>query len=111
MVTRRRGDVPADDFGVTPTYPEQIRTWAKKAQPGAAAYQGSVQIENRVTHYFTIRFRRGITADHEVLHDDISYRVKRVRDLNSKRRFLLIECEALGTDNGSDYAAESIFTR
>ncbi|EEJ5836284.1 head-tail adaptor protein, partial [Salmonella enterica] len=28
-----------------------------------------------------------------------------------KRRFLLIECEALGTDNGSDYAAESIFTR
>jgi hypothetical protein len=57
----------------------QIRTWAKKAQPGAAAYQGSVQVENKVTHYFTIRFRRGITADHEVVHDDISYRVKRVR--------------------------------
>ncbi|EDV3262776.1 head-tail adaptor protein, partial [Salmonella enterica subsp. enterica] len=52
IVIRRRVDVPADDFGVTPTYPEQIRTWAKKAQPGAAAYQGSVQIENRVTHYF-----------------------------------------------------------
>ncbi|WP_119047605.1 head-tail adaptor protein [Salmonella enterica] len=66
IVIRRRVDVPADDFGVTPTYPEQIRTWAKKAQPGAAAYQGAVQIENRVTHYFTIRFRRGITADHEV---------------------------------------------
>ncbi|EAA1524078.1 head-tail adaptor protein, partial [Salmonella enterica subsp. enterica] len=24
---------------------------------------------------------------------------------------LLLECEELGTDNGSDYAAESIFTR
>ncbi|EAQ6277538.1 head-tail adaptor protein, partial [Salmonella enterica] len=84
IIIRWRVDVPADDFGVSPTYPEQIRTWAKKAQPGAAAYQGSVQVENKVTHYFTIRFRRGITADHEVVHDDISYRVKRVRDLNSK---------------------------
>ncbi|PUN76440.1 head-tail adaptor protein, partial [Salmonella enterica subsp. enterica] len=26
IVIRRRVDVPADDFGVTPTYPEQIRT-------------------------------------------------------------------------------------
>lgn len=111
ITIRRRVDVPADDFGVTPAYPEQIRTWAKKTQPGATAYQGSVQVENRVTHYFTIRFRRGITADHEVLHDDISYRVKRVRDLNSKRRFLLLECEELGTDDRSDYAADSIFTR
>ena len=86
IVIRRRVDVPADDFGVSPTYPEE-------------------------THYFTIRFRRGITADHEVVHEDISYRVKRVRDLNSKRRFLLLECEELGTDSGSDYAADSIFTR
>lgn len=31
IVIRRRVDVPADDFGVTPTYPEQIRTWAKSA--------------------------------------------------------------------------------
>lgn len=83
----------------------------QKSATRRGSLSGAVQIENRVTHYFTIRFRRGITADHEVLHDDISYRVKRVRDLNSKRRFLLLECEELGTDNGSDYAAESIFTR
>ncbi|WP_080155120.1 phage head closure protein [Salmonella enterica] len=111
IVIRRRVDVPADDFGVTPTYPEQIRTWAKKAQPGAAAYQGSVQIENRVTHYFTIRWRRNITADHEVFCDGQVYRIRRIRDLNSKRRFLLLECEELGTERGEGYAEQSVFTR
>ncbi|EBH8908570.1 phage head closure protein [Salmonella enterica] len=111
IVIRRRVDVPADDFGVTPTYPEQIRTWAKKAQPGAAAYQGSVQIENRVTHYFTIRWCRNITADHEVFCDGQVYRIRRIRDLNSKRRFLLLECEELGTERGEGYAEQSVFTR
>lgn len=111
VLIRRRTDVPAGDFGVMPEYPEQFHTWAKMAQPGAAAYQGSVQTEATVTHYFTIRFRRGMTADHEVLHDGQVYRVRRVRDLNSKRRFLLLECEELGTDDRQHYGAESIFTR
>lgn len=111
VTIRLRVDEPDDDFGVSPTYPDEIRTWAKMAQPGAAAYQGSVQTENTVTHYFTIRQRRNITADHEVVCDGQSYRIRRVRDLNSKRRFLLLECEELGTDRGAGYAEQSIFTR
>lgn len=111
ITIRRRQDVPADNFGVDVSYPETFNTFAKMAQPGAAAYQGSVQTETTVTHYFTIRFRKGITADHEVVHDQQSYRVRRVRDLNSKRRFLLLECEAIGRDRGADYAEFSLFTR
>lgn len=111
ILIRSREDVPADDFGVEPIYTSQFFAWAKMAQPGAASYQGSVQTENTVTHYFTIRFRRGITADHEVVYDGQIFRVKRVRDLNSKRKFLLIECEELGTDKGREYASESIFSR
>lgn len=40
IVIRRRVDVPADDFGVTPTYPEQIRTWAKKRNPARQLIRG-----------------------------------------------------------------------
>lgn len=40
---------------------------AKMAQVGAATYQASVQTETTVTHYFTLRYRSGITADHEVV--------------------------------------------
>ncbi|EAN4380474.1 phage head closure protein [Salmonella enterica] len=111
IAIRLRVDEPNDDFGVSPSYTEEICTWAKMAQPGAAAYQGSVQVENKVTHYFTIRFRRGITADHEVFCDGQVYRIRRIRDLNSKRRFLLLECEELGTERGEGYAEQSVFTR
>jgi SPP1 family predicted phage head-tail adaptor len=111
ITIRRRVDQPSDDFGVEPFYPESFDTWAKVEQTSATAYQGSVQTENKVTHYFTIRFRRGITADHEVVQDGQVFRVKRVRDLNSKRRYLLLECEELRADRGPGYAAESIFTR
>ncbi|EPM2123224.1 phage head completion protein, partial [Escherichia coli] len=47
-------------------------------------------------HYITIRYRRGITADYEVVCGDSVYRVKRQRDLNGVRRFLLLECTELG---------------
>ncbi|HFG5775601.1 TPA: phage head closure protein [Salmonella enterica] len=111
VTIRLRVDEPNDDFGVSPSYPEEIHTWAKMAQPGAAAYQGSVQTEKIVTHYFTIRWRRNITADHEVFCDGQVYRIRRIRDLNSKRRFLLLECEELGTERGEGYAEQSVFTR
>ncbi len=45
IAIRLRVDEPNDDFGVSPSYTEEICTWAKMAQPGAAAYQGSVQTE------------------------------------------------------------------
>ncbi|EPS5129489.1 phage head closure protein, partial [Shigella flexneri] len=84
---RLRVDEPTADFGTEPTYPESFDVWAKVAQPGAAAYQGSVQTENIVTHYFTIRFRHDITADHEVVYYGQEYRIRRIRDLNGQRRF------------------------
>lgn len=110
---RLRVDEPTADFGTEPTYPESFDVWAKVAQPGAAAYQGSVQTENVVTHYFTIRFRHGITTDHEVVYYGQEYRIRRIRDLNGQRRFLLLECEELRTARrwGECHESDSIFTR
>ncbi|WP_311230667.1 head-tail connector protein [Escherichia coli] len=57
---------------------------------------GWPQTGDAITHYITIRYRRGITADYEVVCGDSVYRVKRQRDLNGARRFLLLECTELG---------------
>ncbi|MFK3763235.1 phage head closure protein [Serratia ureilytica] len=113
IVIRRRVDEPTDSFGLVPTFPESFRAWAKMAQVGAATYQASVQTETTVTHYFTLRYRSGITADHEVVLSGQVYRVRRVRDLNSKGRFLLLECEELGSETrrSERHGGESVFTR
>jgi SPP1 family predicted phage head-tail adaptor len=111
VTIRRREDIPTDDFGIGATFPESFSTWAKVVQTSATTYLGTVQTEKAMTHYVTIRWRSGITGDHEVVYDDQVFRIHRVRDLNSKRRFLLLECEELGEDRRRTYAAESAFTR
>ncbi len=88
--------MPADNFGVEPQYPVTFRTWAKVIQTSATTWQETAQTGNAITHYITIRYRRGITADYEVVCGDSVYRVKRQRDLNGARRFLLLECTELG---------------
>ncbi|HEI2733181.1 TPA: phage head closure protein [Escherichia coli] len=74
----------------------RYHTWAKVIQTSATTWQETAQTGDAITHYITIRYRRGITADYEVVCGDSVYRVKRQRDLNGARRFLLLECTELG---------------
>lgn len=111
---RQRVDSPSDDMGTEPTYPVQFPAWAKVVQTSATTYQETAQTDNVITHYITIRWRRGITTDFELVLNDLVYRVKRVRDLNSKRRFLLLECTELGelpTNSGGNSNGGTLFTR
>lgn len=111
---RQRVDSPSDDMGTEPTYPVQFPAWAKVVQTSATTYQETAQTDNVITHYITIRWRRGITSDFEVVLDERVYRVKRARDLNSKRRFMLLECTELGVetaDTGGNGNGDSLFSR
>lgn len=111
---RQRVDSPSNDMGTEPTYPVQFPAWAKVVQTSATTYQETAQTDNVITHYITIRWRRGITTDFEVVLKDLVYRVKRVRDLNSKRRFLLLECTELGefpVNTGGDSNGGTLFSR
>ena len=92
---RQRIDQPADDGGTDSVYENERDVWAKVRQVGATTYHESVQADDTITHYMTIRYRRGITSDFEVVHGGYVYRVKRLRDLNSAGRYLLLECEEL----------------
>lgn len=111
---RKRVDVPADDFGTEPEYPVLFPAWAKVVQTSATTYQDTAQTDNVITHYITIRWRRDITSDFEVVKGDEVYRVKRGRDLNGKRRFLLLECTELGVfsaNTGGDASGGTLFSR
>ncbi|HAX2058301.1 TPA: phage head closure protein, partial [Escherichia coli] len=79
VLIRQRVDMPADNFGVEPQYPVAFRAWAKVVQTSATTWQETAQTGDAITHYITIRYRRGITADYEVVCDDRVYRVKRQR--------------------------------
>ncbi|RAR75094.1 SPP1 family predicted phage head-tail adaptor [Pantoea ananatis] len=102
---RQRSDQPSSDYGVEPVYQNEKDVWAKIRQVGATTYHESVQADDIITHYMTIRYRRGITSDFEVVSGGSIYRVKRLRDLNSAGRYLLLECEELGAyeSNGDMY--------
>ncbi|MDM2774984.1 phage head closure protein [Citrobacter sp. Cpo126] len=111
---RLQVDTPSADFGVEPDYPVSFLAWAKVVQTSATTYQETAQTDEAVTHYITIRYRRGITSDFEVAHDGKVYRVRRGRDLNGKRRFLLLECTELGkfpATHGGGSNGGTLFTR
>lgn len=114
ILVRKRVDVPTADFGTEPEYPVSFRAWAKVVQTSATTYQETTQTDNVITHYITIRWRSGITTDFEVVLNDLVYRVKRARDLNSRRRFLLLECTELGTEpasTGGSGNGDTLFSR
>ncbi len=114
VLLRKRVDVPAADLGTRPEYPVSYPVWAKVVQTSATTYQETAQTENVITHYITVRWRRGITSDFEVVQGDQVYRVRRARDLNSKRRYLLLECTELGTEpatTGGNGNGNSLFSR
>ncbi|MEM6050523.1 phage head closure protein [Erwinia sp. P7711] len=98
---RQRIDQPAADYGVEPTFQNERDVWAKVRQVGATTYHESVQADEKITHYMTIRFRKGVTSDYEVVYGGSVFRVKRLRDLNSAGRYLLMECEELGAEERS----------
>lgn len=95
---RQRSDVPSSDYSTEPEYQNIRDVWAKVRQVGATTWHESAQTDQAVTHYFTIRYRRVITSDFEIVHDGNVYGIKRLRDLNSARRYLLLECEEKGNE-------------
>ncbi|WP_200286537.1 phage head closure protein [Pantoea ananatis] len=96
VTLRQRIDRSMGDFDTESTYQNVRDVWAKVRQVGATTLHESAQTEQAVTHYFTVRYRSNITSDYELVFGGSVYAVKRGRDLNSAKRFLLLECEELG---------------
>ncbi|WP_312315429.1 phage head closure protein [Atlantibacter sp.] len=95
IMLRQRIDRAAGVYDTTQEYKNILYAWSRVRQVSATTMHESAQTDQALTHYFTIRFRKGITADFEVVHNGMVYAVRRARDLNDARRFLLLECEEL----------------
>lgn len=92
---RHRQDLPLADTELAHEFEGNRRRWAKIEPVGAATYAGSVQIEEKVTHRVFLRRISGITTDHEIVHGDQVYRVRRSMAMNGAPRFTLLEVEEL----------------
>ncbi|MBL4763499.1 MAG: phage head closure protein [Gammaproteobacteria bacterium] len=90
-------DEPNADAGINQTFTQPVDAWAKIEPVGAALMQGSMQLNDTITHRFYIRYRTDITADKRLFMGDVQYRIRRVSDLADARRFLVIEAEELGS--------------
>ncbi|MFT4271285.1 MAG: phage head closure protein [Pantoea sp.] len=102
VTLRQRVDQSAGDYDTESVFLNIREVWARVRQVGATTLHESAQTEHAVTHYITIRFRAAVTSDYEIVLDGLVYAVKRTRDLNSARRFLLLECEELGAVERGD---------
>lgn len=112
ITIRLRVDQPTDDMGMEAVYSDSLCVSAKMTQPGAATYHGGAQTGSRITHYFIIRYRRGISSDHEVFYDKRIFRIRRIKEIMQyEQRFMQLECEELGSEGGVFDGSDSIFTR
>lgn len=89
---RRQGSGPG--FALDTTYEGVGNAWARIEGVGGAMYQAGVQIEERITHRVTIRWRSRQDFNH-ILRNDQRYRVRRMRDPDGDRRWLVIEVEEI----------------
>jgi head-tail adaptor len=92
---RHRQDLPLADAELAHEFGAGRRRWAKIEPVGAATYAGSVQIDEKVTHRVFLRRIDGITSDHEIVHGDQVYRVRRSMAINGAPRFTMLEVEEL----------------
>lgn len=96
ITLRLRTDTPALDQGLDSSFTDQKKRWAKIEPVGTAVYANGVQTDMKITHRVTFYYLKGMSESHEVVRGATIYRVRRVADMNGKRRFTLLEVEELG---------------
>lgn len=79
-----------------------LEAWAKHEIVGGQNYWDSVNVEETVTDRFIIRYSKSLQTTPPSLKrmieldcEGITYRVRRVTDMNGVGRFTALECEAL----------------
>jgi SPP1 family predicted phage head-tail adaptor len=90
-----RQDVPDAFTGLDAQQLAPLDVWAGIFPVSGTTWIGSQQINSQITHRIVIRYRPGLTADHEVTHGGRCFRIRRVSDLEERGRWTIMECEEL----------------
>lgn len=91
------------DMGITPTFDAGITRWAKIEPVSGAAYWGSKQVDENLTHRIWIRWGTGsketdIGQQHVVDYPQGNqrFRVLRSTNVGDAQRFTMLEVKLLG---------------
>lgn len=101
VTIRRWTDTANAAFGIDQAFDAGIDRWAKMQPVSGAAFWGSKQTGEEITHRFWLRWGTGtkpeeITGQHVIDYQNRRYRVMRSSDLGNAQRFTMIECKDLG---------------
>lgn len=93
-VTVQTLDERADPTHAVETdYVNVATVWADVEAVSGRTEIESKQIGEAVTHRVTMRSRLDVTAENWLLWRGRRFRIRRVRDLDERRRFLILDCE------------------
>lgn len=93
--------VPNQQSGFDSKTTKTFQVWAKLEVIGGSQFWGSMQVNRTTTHRIWVRQMPGLTLPVDLtklVHieiDNLRYKCKRVTDVNSERRFTIIEAEEL----------------
>lgn len=102
LIARRRQDFDTADTGITETWVGLQQVRANIEPIGALTFYGSEQIDTPVTHRITLRWLDYLDNSHAVLRitrlpsgspRQEVFRIRRVKELNGRKRFCSLDCE------------------
>lgn len=100
VVLEQRKQQADAGFALLNTYDVIGEAYAQIEGVGGAAYQAGVQIEERITHRMTIRWRKRTDFNHvRIRVSGQRFRLRRLRDPDGMRRRLVLEVEELAPGN------------
>ena len=87
---------PNASAGFDESYATVATVWGRVETLARVAYLDGQQLEDRVTHRITIRYRSdALTAWRYALFDGNRYYVRGVRELDDRKRFIELQAERL----------------
>lgn len=75
--------------------------WAKIAVANSKVYFNGVQTDETITHKITIRYQPIITTENWILFDGRFFRIRGVKNIDEKNRWLELACMEIGYDMDS----------
>ena len=109
VLLARRDQVPDSDTGITETLANMITVRAKIEDAYPQTYYAAAQTDRPFTHMVWLRFIGWLDTTYVIIRKsflpDLSWRydvlrIRRVKELNGRKRFLVLECQQERRERG-----------
>jgi phage head-tail adaptor, putative, SPP1 family len=85
--------------GLRDLYTTIATVWASVEPVSGNTEFASKQIGEEVTHRVVIRYRSDVTAENWISWRGRRFRIRKVRDLEERRRYQILDCEEASKEN------------